>query len=178
MYVKIDEEYPKKIAAIIAEHPDYTMKELAEAAGISKATIHRVYGTREHLLEMVCQETDRKLKEILNHMDKPQDDYEKWLDEIIHIHFTCIEYIQFQACGLNKTSCAYGEQYKIRMEIFFEEGKIRGLINNNYNTKYLTELFIASICGSFIYLRKEKLPIDVIEKEFGHFIKNAIGIHL
>lgn len=42
-----DERLIKALAVAIVDRPRATLKELAEAAGVSKATLHRFCGTRD-----------------------------------------------------------------------------------------------------------------------------------
>ncbi|EPB7030303.1 transcriptional regulator, partial [Pseudomonas aeruginosa] len=44
-----DEKLLKALAVALVDHPRGTFKEIAEAAGISKATLNRFCGTRDNL---------------------------------------------------------------------------------------------------------------------------------
>lgn len=48
-----DERLLKALAHAIVVHPRATLKELAETAGVSKATLHRFCGTRDNLVTML-----------------------------------------------------------------------------------------------------------------------------
>lgn len=52
MHLLTDERLLKALADAIVVHPLATLKELAEAAGVSKATLHRFCGTRDNLVNM------------------------------------------------------------------------------------------------------------------------------
>lgn len=166
MNVKIKEGFLKELAVIVAEHPDYSMKELAEAAGISKATIHRVYETREHLLELISRETDENLKEILDVIEEKHDDYENWLSDIIHSHFIHIEYILFESSGLNSEACVYGRKYEKAMNAFWSKGKKEGIFSKEVKPEYLTEIFKSAICGAFQAIRKGMISQAEAEAAF------------
>ena len=48
-----DEKLLKALAIAIVDHPRATFKEIAQAAGVSKATLNRFCGTRDNLIEML-----------------------------------------------------------------------------------------------------------------------------
>ncbi|HEJ2928286.1 TPA: transcriptional regulator, partial [Pseudomonas aeruginosa] len=48
-----DEKLLKALAVALVDHPRGTFKEIAEAAGISKATLNRFCGTRDNLIEIL-----------------------------------------------------------------------------------------------------------------------------
>ena len=48
-----DERQLKALAIAIVDHPRATFKEIAQAAGVSKATLNRFCGTRDNLIEIL-----------------------------------------------------------------------------------------------------------------------------
>ena len=48
-----EEKLLKALAVAMVEHPRGTFKEIAQAAGVSKATLNRFCGTRDNLIEML-----------------------------------------------------------------------------------------------------------------------------
>ncbi|WP_318324061.1 hypothetical protein [Klebsiella pneumoniae] len=48
-----DEKLLKALAIAIVDHPRATFKEIAQAAGVSKARLNRFCGTRDNLIEML-----------------------------------------------------------------------------------------------------------------------------
>ncbi len=62
-----DERLIKALAVAIVDHPRATLKELAEAAGVSKATLHRFCGTRDNLVQML----EGHGETVLNQISRP-----------------------------------------------------------------------------------------------------------
>ena len=55
------EEELKKLALAFCTNPRRTARELAEAAGISKATFYRVYSSRENLSRILNERAREKI---------------------------------------------------------------------------------------------------------------------
>ena len=53
----------KNLSVTIVYNPRATTKELAEAVGISKATLHRAYGTRRNMENILMAKAFRGCKE-------------------------------------------------------------------------------------------------------------------
>ncbi len=64
-----DERLLKALAHAIVVHPRATLKELAETAGISKATLHRFCGTRDNLVDMLEKHGERVLNQVIEEAD-------------------------------------------------------------------------------------------------------------
>ena len=56
-----EEKHLKNLAAAVVENPRSTLKEIAETVGISIATLHRSYGTRENLENLLITKASEAL---------------------------------------------------------------------------------------------------------------------
>jgi TetR/AcrR family transcriptional repressor of mexCD-oprJ operon len=61
-----DEQLLKSLTLAVANRPRATMKELAQQAGVSKATLHRYCGTRENLTAKLEEHAEGTLKLIID----------------------------------------------------------------------------------------------------------------
>ncbi len=59
-----DEKLLKALAVALVDHPAGTLKDIAQAAGVSKATLNRFCGTRANLIEMLLNHAS----DLMNHM--------------------------------------------------------------------------------------------------------------
>lgn len=115
----------KKVAIAIVENPRSTIKELAEASGISNATLHRFCGTRENLENILLQRAEMAIEFILSTVEKEYDDYALGLKDLIKAH--CNEHEFLQALFALQSSCSK-EKFSLTLKqwtIFLERSKTR-----------------------------------------------------
>lgn len=159
----------KQLAVIIAEYPRYTMKELSESVGISKASLHRIYGTREGLQELLIAETRQCIESIIAIIEREYLDYGKALEELIQTHFENKEFLTFaqemQVCERFE----YIDRYLSVMDDFFLKGKKQGFFKVEFDPSTITELFISTFSGITDAERRGRIASSLSRKIF----KNA-----
>ena len=79
----------------IVDRPRATLKELAEAAGVSKATLHRFCGTRDNLVEMLMSYGERVLNQVISDCELQTTEPLIALRRLIHEHLTHREILVF-----------------------------------------------------------------------------------
>ena len=89
------EELLKKLAMALAANPGSTMQELADSAGISKASLHRIYSTKEKLQATIVERVRDVFAEIRRTIQKPHEDYMEALRELVAIHCRNNTYVLF-----------------------------------------------------------------------------------
>lgn len=89
------EELLKKLAMALVANPGSTMQELADSAGISKASLHRIYSTKEKLQATIVEQMRGVFAEIRRTIQKPHEDYMEALRELIAIHCRNSTYVLF-----------------------------------------------------------------------------------
>ena len=77
------EELLKKLAMALVANPGSTMQELADSAGISKASLHRIYSTKEKLQATIVERMREVFAEIRRTIQKPHEDYMEALRELV-----------------------------------------------------------------------------------------------
>ena len=141
----------KQIAVAITENPRRTTKELAEAVGISKATLHRFCGTRENLEIMLVNKLEQILPQIISIAESEYDNYIFGLRELINIHFENREYLFFscsmQTCTIENS---YWNSYMKALDNFFLKGQKAGDFKIEISNSILTEIFVSTF-GSLFY---------------------------
>lgn len=83
-----DERLIKALAVAIVDRPRATLKELAEAAGVSKATLHRFCGTRDNLVQMLEDHGETVLNQIIQACDLEHAEPLEALQRLIKEHLT------------------------------------------------------------------------------------------
>lgn len=90
-----DERLLKALAVAFVDRPRATLKDLAEAAGVSKATLHRFCGTRDNLEEMLMSYGAEVLHQIISEPALQQGDPLTGLRTLIREHLANREMLVF-----------------------------------------------------------------------------------
>ena len=76
----------KKLAMALAANPGNTMQALADNTGISKASLHRIYSTKEKLQATFVERMRNVFAEIRRTIREPHEDSMEALGELVAIH--------------------------------------------------------------------------------------------
>ena len=79
MHPESREEELKKLALAFCTNPRRTAGELAAAAGISKATFYRVYGSRENLSRLLSEKAREKVSFLMELVNEEKGDTKSYL---------------------------------------------------------------------------------------------------
>lgn len=164
----------KKIAVAIVENPRSTIKELAEASGISNATLHRFCGTRENLEKILLQRAEETITFILSTVEKEYDDYIFGLKELVKAH--CKEHEFLQVLFALQSSCSKDKYlpYFKAMDNFFLKGQKQGAFRIDVNVSFLTTIFYSSIYGIINAERQGRIAKIGMEDSFVDFFLSGI----
>ncbi|MEP9319610.1 TetR/AcrR family transcriptional regulator [Pseudomonas sp. LABIM340] len=147
-----DERLLKALAAAIVDRPRATLKELAEAAGVSKATLHRFCGTRDNLVEMLMGYGERVLNQVVSNCELESAEPLTALRKLIHEHLTHREvlvFLMFQYSPDSLDPCLDGrwQSYSDALDAFFLRGQQSGVLRIDVTAAVFTELFLSMIYG-------------------------------
>lgn len=143
----------RALATAFVEHPRATLKDLAEAAGTSKATLHRLCGTRENLVKMLDDHGLAALNQVIRDSDLEQAEPRAALKRLIHGHLTHREMLIFMMFQYRPDSFDQGcggenwRPYVEALDAFFLRGQRAGLFRIDISAPVLTELFNALLYG-------------------------------
>lgn len=133
MHLPTDERLLKALADAIVVHPRATLKELAEAAGVSKATLHRFCGTRDNLVNMLESYGDQVLTQVIGNADLHGSDPTAALHRLIVEHLKHREMMIFLLFQYRPDSFDDSETnrpwraYADALDAFFLRGQQAGL---------------------------------------------------
>lgn len=137
----------RRLAVAMTENPRSTIKELAEAVGISKATLHRFCGTRENLELMLIEASRKSLDHIIDVAEKDFDNYQAGLRELIQAHYQNREYHVFSSSNQACMTDDYWFAYLKAIDAFFLKGQKKGTFRLELGVSFLSESFISILCG-------------------------------
>lgn len=151
-----DERLIKALAVAIVDRPRATLKELAEAAGVSKATLHRFCGTRDNLVQMLEDHGETVLNQIIQACDLEHAEPLEALQRLIKEHLTHREllcwyswYSSTARTSSTRTAKAHAGSptWKEALDAFFLRGQQKGVFRIDITAAVFTELFITLVYG-------------------------------
>lgn len=148
-----DERLLKALAVAIVDRPRATLKDLAESAGVSKATLHRFCGTRDHLVEMLERYGETVLEQSITAADLQQSESLTALRRLIAEHLKHREMLvflmfQYRPDFLSpEGDGARWQSYMLALDAFFLRGQQQGVFRIDITAAVFTELFTTMIYG-------------------------------
>lgn len=148
-----DEKLLKALAVAIVDRPRATLKELAESAGVSKATLHRFCGTRDNLVEMLERYGETVLEQIVVAADLERTEPLQALRGLIGEHLkhremlTCLGFLYRPDIFDPEVEGRYWQTYQGALDAFFLRGQQLGAFRIDISATVFSELFLALIYG-------------------------------
>ncbi|MFJ4371306.1 TetR/AcrR family transcriptional regulator [Pseudomonas japonica] len=148
-----DERLLKALADAIVVHPRATLKELAEAAGVSKATLHRFCGTRDNLVNMLESYGEQVLAQVIGDAGLDAADPIAALRRLIVEHLKHREMMIFLLFQYRPDSFDDSEQnrpwraYADALDAFFLRGQRAGALRIDISAAVFTEMFLSMVYG-------------------------------
>lgn len=173
-----DERLLKALAVAIVDRPRATLKELAESAGVSKATLHRFCGTRDNLEEMLERHGETVLNQIIVAADlertEPLDALRRLISEhLIHREMLVFLMFQYRPDFLSpEGDGARWQSYIHALDSFFLHGQQQGVFRIDIPAAVFTELFTTMIYGMVDAERRGRAAssnsVNALEQMFLH----------
>ncbi|MCO7513993.1 TetR/AcrR family transcriptional regulator [Pseudomonas guariconensis] len=147
-----DERLLKALAHALVVHPRATLKALAEAAGVSKATLHRFCGTRDNLVNMLEHHGEQVLNEVIGKADLEHADPLAGLRHLIAEHLKHREMLVFLMFQYRPDTLLGGDNQRWRaytqaMDAFFLRAQQLGALRIDISAAVFTEMFLSMIYG-------------------------------
>ena len=155
------EDLLQQLTLNLAINPGITMTELANVSGISKASLHRIYSTRENLQKIIIQRVKEVYAEISQILNQDHSDYMKDLKNLITAFCNNRIYILFIMRDVF-TDCIdenYWNKHDKELADFFGEGQNKGLLNKNFSAEIIANIFLGSLTW-LLHMQLEKNNIS------------------
>ncbi|UCJ14744.1 transcriptional regulator [Pseudomonas sp. MM211] len=148
-----EEKLLKALAVAIVEHPRGTFKEIAQAAGVSKATLNRFCGTRDNLIEMLFDYGSVVMNQLIADADlqhaPPQEALQRLVDGHL-AHRELLVFLIFQWRPDSLDECGEDARwlpYTNALDQFFLRGQRENVFRIDIGAPVLTELFASLLFG-------------------------------
>lgn len=177
-----DEKLLKALAVAVVDHPRGTFKDIAQAAGISKATLNRFCGTRDNLIEMLMEHGSVVMNQIIDDAGLIEHSIPEALHRLISdhlIHRELMAFLAFQWRPDSLDDAVGGTRwlpYGDALDAFFLRGQKEGVFRIDIGAPELTEMFISVVFGMVDAERRGRVAragmASIIEQ---FFMKGAAG---
>lgn len=171
-----DEKLLKALAVALVDHPRGTFKEIAEAAGVSKATLNRFCGTRDNLIEILMNHASLLISQVIGNAGLDRQPILEAMHELISDHLAHREILVFLAFYWRPDSLdedAGGTRwlpYEDALDAFFLRGQKEGVFRIDVAAPELTEIFVSLVFGLVDAERRGRVPragmVALIEQFF------------
>ncbi len=168
-----ESQITKLLAVAIVEKPRGTLKDLAEASGISKATLHRLYGTRENLEKSLAAQVQAAMAQIVALASRNFVDYRSGIEQLVGAHYENKELLRVVSILPQFMEPSYWEPYIKALDSFFLKGQQVGTFRLDLGAPTLTELFAATICGMIDAERRGRVAPSVLCESARSFFLNG-----
>lgn len=152
-----DEKLTNSLAVAMVEQPRGTLKELAEAAGISKATLHRFCGTRENLTLILLDKSINVLQKIKEISENPHQEANTIFEKLVNYHLEKKEILRFLCSIYPSEEAESWVNYFKSLECFFFHAQKKGIYRVDISAALLAEFFASIVCGVIDAERKGKI---------------------
>ncbi len=148
-----EERLLKALAQAIVVHPRATLKELAETAGVSKATLHRFCGTRDNLVKLLEDHGEQVLNQVILEADLEHIEPLAGIRHLIAEHLKHRELLMFLMFQyrpdtlLNDAEDLRWQAYIQAMDAFFLRAQQLGVLRIDISAAVFTEIFMTLIYG-------------------------------
>ena len=147
------DELLEKLARALAKNPGSSMKELAEEVGISKASLHRIYSTRESLCQTLVAQTKNIFDNMIDITSREHNDFLADLKELISFHVENSAFVLFigRDAFVRMIDEADWVRYDEELAAFFRAGKDAGLLLGDFSSEEMRDIFVSLVVGLLEY---------------------------
>lgn len=152
------------LCAAVALQPRASMQELAELAGISRATLHRLCGTRDRLDSQLERHARATLERMLDDVDPLVSSPLLALRQLIHEHLAQGELLAFLVSHYHCNLQAHGRReadwqfYLDKLDALFLCGQQQGAFRIDVTAALLTELFMTLLYATVDARQRGRMP--------------------
>ncbi len=143
------EQLLEKLALAVLQNPGITMGELAVSTGISKASLHRIYSTKENLQKIILQRISAVFDDIHRIIGETTGDFMSDLEKLVRFHCENRTYVLF--LGSDDFFEMFGEErfdsYCDELKDFFREGQKQGFITLDLDAGTVADVFVSLVTG-------------------------------
>lgn len=166
------------VAKALVVNPGASTSEIAATAGVSRATLHRVFGDRESLVQGVYGRLLDRCDQVFDEAGIDDGEIEPALDRLIdHCYPLAQSYWLLTAAPRLEREPEIGERLREqdeRLESFFARGQRAGIFRSDLSAKWMSYSFGGQVMSAWYlvedgYAGEREVPRLIREATFGGF---------
>lgn len=156
------EKLLQKLTFALAMNPNITMIDLAKQTGISRASLNRIYLSKENLQQIILQEVKKVYSDIGDFLSKEHKDFIDDLKFLIKIFCENRDYILFICRDIfnDKFDSQILERHDKELANFFADGQTKGILNKNFPADIIATIFLGNVT-LLLAMQAEKNSISI-----------------
>ena len=152
----------QKLTFALAMNPNITMTELAKQAEISRASLNRIYLSKENLQEIILQEVKKIYLDISKILLKDHINFIDDLKSLIKVFCENRNYVLFicRDTFADKIDSQVWKQHDEELTKFFADGQTQGFLNKNFSAEIIANIFLGNVT-LLLAMQAEKNNISI-----------------
>jgi TetR/AcrR family transcriptional repressor of mexCD-oprJ operon len=155
-----EDELLGSLAVAMYENPRGTMQELAKAANISKATLHRFCGSRDNLEQMINHKALLAISEIQEIAETQTKTDTNLLTLLIQAHMKNLDILRLYTTKIPCTNNEMWLPFLKSIDTFFLNGQKKGTFRIDLSAQTLTEIFESTLCAVYDGVKRGRIAQD------------------
>ncbi|MCO1580518.1 TetR/AcrR family transcriptional regulator [Crossiella sp. SN42] len=161
-------------ADFLGRRPNATYDEIAKAAGVSRATLHRYFPRREDLLKALVRNAAKKMKEALITADLDKGDCTSAVRRLVaasveHAPYLALLYTLSQD-DLPASEYPIWEQIDQAVTELFERGQSSGEFTTRLTAPWMAEALFSLVAGAVWAVRSGRCA----QRDFAHMVTQMV----
>ncbi|MGD9942809.1 MAG: TetR/AcrR family transcriptional regulator [Burkholderiaceae bacterium] len=150
------------IAAVLTDQPRLTMEQVAQAIGISRATLHRLFPNRDAVIEELAQLALARSTEAIDAVAPEEGPVDEALRRLVDSFFPHAELYLFlnrtkQQCGANSRYDAEWAPHEERIRNLFRRGQEDGTLRIDMPAQWMLDALAALLFAAAESVRAGRL---------------------
>jgi AcrR family transcriptional regulator len=152
----------QKLTFALAMNPNITMTELAKQAEISRASLNRIYLSKENLQEIILEEVKKIYSDISKILLKEHKNFIDDLKKLIKIFCENRNFILFICRDIftDKIDSQVWQKHEEELTKFFSDGQNQGVLNKNFSAEIIANIFLGNVTW-LLAMQAEKNNISI-----------------
>ncbi len=163
-----------KMAKVLADNKDCTTQYLADSINISKASLHRIFKTKEFIHSMILSELNDFFSEIDEYMkEKAKLEYKETLEYITRSFFDNYELLKY---GYEINKDLDDELITNSLDDFFRYWLGKNKLSHDFSVEMITEVYLGILITLKDSVDRQRITNKGLLNKALQLFENAVGV--